>query len=147
VHHGQTDGATVHLPVFLGRFPSAPVDHELAAFYAALLGVLADPTFHRGDWQLCERSGWPGDDTFEDLVAWCWEGDRRWLVVVNLADRVASGHVRAPWDDLRGQPVRLIDPTHDVAFDRSGDDLCDGLYVHLDPWDWHLFRVELEEGT
>jgi hypothetical protein len=62
--------------------------------------------------------------------------------VVNLSATTAAGHVRAPWDDLRGQRCRLIDPTADVIFDRTGDDLCDGLYVELGPWRWHLFRVE-----
>ena len=52
------------------------------------------------------------------------------------------GHVQAPWEDLRGRSLRLVDPTQGVAFERSGDDLCDGLYVELGPWGWHLFRVE-----
>ena len=26
-------------------------------------------------------------------------------------------------------------------YERSGDDLRDGLYVALDPWSWHLFDV------
>ena len=63
-------------------------------------------------------------------------------MVVNLSAETARGHVRAPWADLRGQPCRLTDPTTDVTYDRAGDDLCDGLYVELGPWRWHLFRVE-----
>jgi hypothetical protein len=55
--------------------------------------------------------------------------------------------VRGPWDDLAGQPVRLVDPTQDVTYDRSGDDLVAGLYVDLAPWGWHLFRVETEAVT
>ena len=38
--------------------------------------------------------------------------------------------------------VRLVDPTNDVAYERDGDDLVDGLYVELAPWGWHLFRVD-----
>ncbi len=132
----------MHLPVFLGRYPAEPVDAELADFHRRLLAALADPTFRTGTWQLCERSGWPGNDGFEHLVAWCWDGEPRWLVVVNLDDTTAAGHVRAPWDDLRGRRWRLVDPTRDVAFDRAGDELRDGLYVELDPWCWHLFRLE-----
>ena len=142
VHHGQADGRKVRLPVFLGRFPPEQVDADMAEFHRRLLAALDDPTFRTGTWQLCDRSGWPGDDTFEDLVAWSWEGGSRWLVVVNLSAETARGHVRAPWADLRGQPCRLTDPTTDVAYDRAGDDLCDGLYVELGPWRWHLFLVE-----
>ena len=142
VHEGQLEGRKVHLPMFLGRFPSEPGDPELESFYESLLSVLSDPTFRRGQWHLCERSGWPGNDSAENLVTWCWDGDTRWLVVVNLSGAIATGHVRAPWEDARGHQWRLVDPTHGTTFDRTGDDLCDGLYVQLAPWDWHLFRVE-----
>jgi hypothetical protein len=37
--------------------------------------------------------------------------------------------------------VLLHDPTQDVSFERSGDDLNDGLYVELRGWGWHLFHV------
>ena len=77
-------------------------------------------------------------------MSWCWEGDTRWLVAVNLGDESAAAMVRAPWDDLAGHQVRLVDPTNDVTYDRSGDDIVAGLYVELAPWGWHLFRVETE---
>ena len=142
VHHGQVEGRRVRLPVFLGRFPHEPPDPDLVAFHTRLLAALADPTFRHGRWELCERSGWDGDDRFLDLVAWTWQGETRWLVVVNLGDRTAAGTVRTDWEDLRGRIVRLADPTNDVTFERSGDELIDGLYVELGPWAWHLLRVE-----
>lgn len=146
VHDGQMEGARVHLPVFLGRFPDEPVDADLLRFHESLLRALADPAFHRGTWAACDRSGWPGDDTYLDLVSWRWEGDSRWLVVVNLSPGTATGHVTVPWPDLRGREVRLVDPTHDTSFTRAGDDLNDGLFVQLGPWDWHLLRLEADAG-
>jgi Alpha amylase, catalytic domain len=141
VHNGQLEGATVHLPVFLGRYPIEPTEEALLAFYRSFLPALADPTFRHGHWQLCDRSGWPGDNRYQNLVAWCWEGDARWLIVVNLSDGTAAGQVRTPWTDLRGQQWHLTDPTHDIVLARSGDDLVDGLFVELDPWNWHMFRI------
>ena len=91
---------------------------------------------------MCDRSGWPGNNSFENLVAWSWEGDTRWLIVVNLSDGTAAGRVRAPWQDLRGHRWQLVDPTRGVSFDRDGDDLVDGLYVELDAWHWHLLRID-----
>ena len=146
VHDGQLQGRRVRLPVFLGRFPGEPVDDAVAEFYRTLLSTLADPTFRDGRWELCDRSGWPGNTSFENLVAWCWEGDTRWLVVVNLSDGTAAGRVRAPWQDLRGHRWQLLDPTRDVSFDRDGDDLVDGLYVELDAWHWHLLRIDPPPG-
>ncbi len=37
LHEGQFEGWRVRLPVFLGRRPAEPVDHDLAAFYDRLL--------------------------------------------------------------------------------------------------------------
>ena len=141
VHNGQLEGALTHLPVFLGRYPTEPTDAALLAFYRAFLAALADPTFRQGHWQLCERSGWAGDDRYQNLLAWCWEGDTRWLIIVNLSGGTAAGLVRTPWHDLRGRQWHLADPTQDLVFLRSGDDLVDGLFVELDAWKWHMFRV------
>ena len=142
VHNGQLEGATVRLPVFLGRYPTEPTDGTLVAFYRTFLPTVADPTFRHGSWQLCDRSGWPGDDRYQNLLAWCWEGDSRWLIVVNLSESTAAGLVRAPWDDLRGRHWQLTDPTQNSTLLRSGDDLVDGLFVDLDAWRWHMFRID-----
>jgi glycosidase len=144
VHNGQLEGWTVHLPVFLGRYPIEPTDPGLNAFYHSVLPSLSDPTFREGRWQLCDRSGWPDDDRYRNLVAWCWEGDTRWLIIVNLSDDIAAGLIRAPWPDLRGRTWNLTDPSHLTAMDytRSGDDLVDGLFVELDAWNWHMLRID-----
>ncbi|HEX4688429.1 MAG TPA: hypothetical protein VH228_16740 [Nocardioides sp.] len=142
VHDGQTRGWRTHLPVFLGRFPEEPTDLDLEAFYRSLLDALSDPTFHQGEWRLCRTSGWENNDTAAQIVSWCWTGESRWLVVVNLGADGAAAHVAAPWRELRARTVHLHDPTQDISFDRSGDDLDDGLYVELPGWGWHLFRVD-----
>jgi glycosidase len=142
VHDGQADGYRIRLPVFLGRYPREAADAELQTFHRLLWTALRDRTFREGAWQLCDRWGWEGNDAAVNLVAWAWDGVSRWLVVVNLSDSTSKGLVRAPWHDLRGRSVRLLDPTNDVTYERSGDDLTDGLYVELGPWGWHLFRVD-----
>ena len=158
VHDGQLEGRRVFVPVFLGRAPDEPPDADLERWYRALLGVVRDPVLHAGRWQLCERWGWPGNDRWSQIVAWCWEGSgpddkapevtapadvHRWLIVVNLGADQAAARVAVPrsWGVLRGADVRLVDPVHDTAFDRSGDELLDGLYIQLDPWGSHLFSV------
>ena len=142
VHNGQIEGATIHLPVFLGRYPAEPIDAALLAFYRSFLPALADPTFRSGRWRLCDRLGWPGDNRYQNLVAWCWEGDTRWLIVVNLSGDTAAGLVRTPWADLRGRQWKLADPTQDLIFVRSGDDLVEGIFVELDAWRWQMFRID-----
>jgi hypothetical protein len=147
IHHGQVEGWTVHLPVFLGRYPDEPTNPAVERFYRTLLPVLAEPGLRHGQWQLCELSGWSGDARYDDLVAWCWRGDVRWLIVTNLSDQVAAGLVRVPWPDLRGRHWTLVDPTQQMRFDRAGDDLVDGMYVELAAGGWHLFRIEPQEAV
>ena len=94
------------------------------------------------------RSGWEGNDAWRSLVAWGWRDDGpRKLVVVNLGDAPSSGHVSLPWDDLRGRSWRLEDGATGEVYERSGDDLRDGLYVALDPWGWHLFDLDTARGV
>jgi glycosidase len=153
VHDGQLEGRTVQLPVFLGRRPHETADLELRTFYEKLLAALEDRVFRDGDWQLGDSSGWDGNDASQSLVVWGWRGESRKLVVVNLGGEPASGHVSLPWDDLRGRVWQLDDAASGERYERSGDDLRDGLYVALGPWCWHLFdlaplatRVETAAG-
>jgi len=142
VHEGQLDGRRVQLPVFLSRRPDEEPDTDLRAFYERLLRGLSDGVFRTGLWQLAERTGWEGNEHWQDLVAWSWhDGEARKLFVVNLGEARAEGHVSLPWDDLRGRTWRLTDALGDAVYERSGDDLRDGLYVALDAWSSNLFDL------
>jgi Alpha amylase, catalytic domain len=143
VHEGQLEGRKTQLPVFLGRRPEEGAEPDLRAFYERLLEALRDPVFRSGDWQLAEVGGWEGVGSWQSLVAWGWRDHTpRKLVVVNLGDAPAAGHVSLPWDDLRGRSWRLRDSSTDRVYQRSGDDLRTGLYVELEPWHWHLFDLQ-----
>ena len=50
-------------------------------------------------------------------------------------------YVLLPWDEVRGRTWWLDDASSGEGYERSGDDLRDGLYVALDRWSWHLFDV------
>jgi hypothetical protein len=141
VHDGQLEGRTVKLPVFLGRRPHETADVDLRAFYEKLMAALEDRVFRDGEWQLGESSGWDGNDAWQSLVVWGWRGESRKLVVVNLGCEASSGHVSLPWDDLRGRVWQLDDAASGERYERSGDDLRDGLYIALGPWSWHLFDL------
>ncbi|MBV8809773.1 MAG: alpha-amylase [Acidobacteriaceae bacterium] len=141
-YEGQFEGRKVKLPVFLGRRPDEPVDQDLFAFYSRLLKAINAPAFREGRWSLCERSGWPEDSSYLNLVAWSWRnGDDCCLVVVNLTSSSAQGQVRTPWNELRGRMWRLSDSLSGASFERNGDEmLSPGLYVGLGPWQYHLLR-------
>ena len=69
---------------------------------AAAARALADDVFRDGEWQLGERSGWDGNDTWENLVAWGWRGESRKLVVVNLSGGPRQATSRCPGTSCAG---------------------------------------------
>src|SRR6516162_9682536 len=143
-HEGQFEGRKIRLPVFLGRRPPEPADPALQAFYKRLLHAIDAPVFRGGQWALCNRTGWPDNPSYQNLVAWSWvEANDRYLIVVNLSDSAAQARVQVPWDELRGKTWRLVDALSDATYDRNGDEMRDpGLYVDLKPWDCQLFRLQ-----
>jgi len=143
LHEGQFEGRKVRLPVFLGRRPAEPVDPDLMAFYGRLLLETHRDVFRHGEWRLCERSGWPDNQSCLGILAWCWVKDAvRTLIVINFRQEAAQGRVQVPWDELRGQKWRLDDVLSGESYERSGNEMREaGLYVDLKPWQCHFFRV------
>jgi hypothetical protein len=149
-HQGQFEGRKVKLPVFLGRSPREPVDESIRSFYRKLLESVNSPVFRDGEWSLCERSGWPDNSSFLNVVGWSWsKEDRRYLIVVNLSDTVAQARVRLPWPGLREQTVRLEDVLSGDRYDRNGYEVeREGMYVELLPWAYHFFHCQYQtEGV
>jgi hypothetical protein len=143
LHEGQFEGRKKRLPVFLSRRPEEQVDHDLASFYERLLKEAGRDIFRNGAWSLCEQSGWPDNQSCLNILAWCWtKDDERYLIVVNFSAGSSQALVRVTWDELRGRTWRLDDRISGEVFDRSGNDMRDaGLFVDLNPWQYHLFRV------
>ena len=141
-HEGQFEGSKVRLPVFLGRRPKEPVDNDLRDFYAKLLAAIKDPVFREGQWSLCDRTGWPDNQSYLNLVTWNWiKGEDHFLIVVNLSDHRSQATVKVDWKNLAGNTWRLTDALSYAAYERSGDDIqSSGIYVDLGPWDYHFFR-------
>jgi hypothetical protein len=141
-HQGQFEGRKVRLPVFLGRCPDEPVDPGLQAFYTKLLEAVNRPAFREGQWSLCDRTGWPDNSSFLNLVAWSWVKDgERYLIVVNLSDRPVQARVQVRWSDTGGATWHLIDALAGTVYERGGDEmLSPGLYIELGPWSHHFFQ-------
>jgi hypothetical protein len=141
-HEGQFEGRKVHLPVFLRRRPAEPVDEELRNFYQKLVAAIESPVFRDGEWQLCERIGWPDNDSFLNLIAWtrAKDGDR-YLVIVNLSEKTSQARVQVAWQDVAEKTWRLTDRLSGLSYDRSGSEMStSGLYVELGAWGHNLFE-------
>jgi hypothetical protein len=142
-HEGQFEGRRVRLPVFLGRRPHEPLSEELGSFYRSLLQALRDPVFHKGEWTLCERTGWPDNRSFLNIVSWCWRsGQERRLIIVNLSGEPSQALIQVPWNVPSGKSWLLKDLITWHGFERDGGEmLAPGLYVDLPGWGYHFFRV------
>jgi hypothetical protein len=141
-HEGQFEGRRVRPPVFLSRRPEERSDADLQHFYKTLLTSLRERDFKEGEWSLCERTGWPDNQSFLNVVAWCCrKDDARHLIVVNLSDQQSQAQVRLPWDDVRGRSWSLTDAFTGQVYERDGTQMREaGLYVDLNPWGYHLLK-------
>ncbi len=139
-HHGQFEGLKVKLPVFLTRRPFEEVDGELSAFYVRLLDVIDLPVLRMGSWRLLERSGWPDNTSFMNLVSWCWQKDGEiCLIVVNLSECPSQARVHISGVDLAGRTLVMKDLMSGKVYEGSGNETAEiGLYVDLGPWAYHV---------
>jgi hypothetical protein len=144
-HEGQFEGRRVRPPVFLRRRPDEPPDHQRSAWYRSLLGAIEAHRVRRGQWRLLEVTGWPDNQTCQNLLAWSWSGDDdgdRHLVVVNFSDAPAQARIGLGWPDLRAHRWEFRDLMQGVRFQRDGDELDDpGLFVALEAREFYLLKV------
>jgi hypothetical protein len=141
-HDGQFEGRKAKLPVFLQRRPQEPVDRGLQDFYKKLLRALRNDDFKHGQWQLCERTGWPDNQSYLNLVAWCLTHERaRHLIVVNLSDTTVQGRVWLPGSALEDKQWHMTDEISGTVYERHGTEIREaGLYIDLHPWEFHMLK-------
>jgi hypothetical protein len=139
-HEGQFEGRKVRLPVFLRRRPEEVVDQDLQYFYKQLLNATGRACFRDGHWTLCERSGWPDNGTFRNLLAWSWlKGSERYLIVINFSGSSSQAQVQVPWPDAGQDEWLLQDEISGALYQRSGKEM-QGLFVNLGSWQYHFFK-------
>jgi hypothetical protein len=139
-YEGQFEGRKVRVPVFLARRPPEPVDKDLEAFYTTLSAAINHPLFHDGEWNLLDRSGWPDNARFQNLLAWGWHTDNdRYIIAANLSDSAAQALIHIPWAEH--QTWDMTDVFTNTTYKRNGDEIAKhGLYVELTAWGFHFLH-------
>jgi Alpha amylase, catalytic domain len=147
LYEGQIEGRRIRLPVFLSRRQLEPIDTDLQSFYRQLLSSVKEAGLSQAAWRLCERTGWPDNSSYLNLVAWCWDQDEaRYLVVVNLSQYQSQARIQLPWDNLAGKSWHLTDVLSGDTFNREGDELrATGLYVDVPAWRFHFLRFQPDQ--
>jgi len=148
LYEGQCEGRRVSPPVFLGRRPVEPIDADLRAFHHTLLAAVKEAGLREGEWQLCERTGWPDNSSYLNLGAWCWDQCQEcYLVVVNLSEYRSQGRVQLPWNELAGRTWQLMDVLSGEMYERDGGEMQSaGLYVDLPAWGFHFLRFQSDRS-
>jgi hypothetical protein len=141
-HDGQFEGRKIKVPVWLRHWPPEEAQIDLQNFYRELLAAVDSDCFHKGEWTLCDRQGWPDNPSWRNILAWCWgAGEERYLIVLNWSDYRSQALVRIPWPDIGGVSWKLIDVLNGEEYDRDGNQIQDqGLYVDLENWSCHFLK-------
>jgi len=146
-YDGQLEGRRVKMPVQLGRWPDEPLDEQIHAAYVRILRFAREPLLHDGQWRLLYATG-AGDDSFNDLVAYCWRShDRLAVIALNLGASASQGHIRVGDDLAAGHAFDFVDALTDARYRWTRDSLLEtGLYVRLEAGAAHLFTVQPMAG-
>lgn len=144
-HQGQLEGKLKRISPHLIRGPHEEPDAALQKFYTSLLTVMQRPVFRQGTWQLLEcTSAWDGNPSWEDFIAFAWQGRDRELVlvVINYAPHDGQCYLRMPVTERAFGQWQLHDLMSGVTYDRNGNDLLSkGLYLGMSAWQYHVFEV------
>ena len=144
-HQGQFEGRKKRIPIHLCRGPSETTDPEWRELYEHLLRCVHHPAVRDGEWRLLECTpAWEGNWTWNGFIAFAWRGwnGQRLLVTVNYAGNQGQCCVRLPFQDIRGQVIRLNDLMGSASYHWEGDPLLfPGLYLDMPEWGYHVFEV------
>lgn len=145
LHQGQFEGRKTRVPVFLGRRPHEPVQPDVERFYMKLLDFLKVDTIRNGGWSTCQVTGWVDNLSYRNLLAWEWADEKeRLLVVINLSDQQAQGHVFSDFGYPPGKTLQMFDFITGELYTRDSDEMNHaGLFAGLRPWGAHAFSFEI----
>src|SRR5262249_23136380 len=94
-YDGQFEGRKQRTNNHLARRAAEDPDPVVADFYTRLLSCLKRPEVSQGVWQLRDcRMAWEGNQSFEQFVAFTWEGEEGELLLVAVNYGSAPGQCR-----------------------------------------------------
>jgi hypothetical protein len=143
-YEGEFEGRQAHASIHLARRAAEKPDEGLRAFYGRLLESLQRPETHDGVWRLCAcRAAWEGNATWDNFIAFTWEGTAgKLLVVVNYAATRSQCYAEVALKDCPSGVVVLTDLLGEDRYERDGRALQrEGLYLDLPGWAYNVFDL------
>jgi glycosidase len=145
IFEGQTRGYKIKIPVQLGRGAIEEDDKSIMEFYYKLLRVIPGREFNEGKWSLCEiKPVGINDNSFNNIISYQWlTEDQRLLIAVNYSPTSSKAHIIIDKIDYGLIEWSFTDLLTGNDYNYRGKNLNgNGLYVELDGWKSHIFRVE-----
>jgi hypothetical protein len=143
-YEGEFEGRRAHASIHLARRTAEKPDQGVRAFYGRLLESLQRPETHDGVWRLCAcRAAWDGNATWDNFIAFTWEGPTgKLLVAVNYAPTPSQCYAEVALKDCPSGVVALTDLLGEDRYQRDGRALQrEGLYLDLPAWAYNVFDL------
>lgn len=145
IFEGQTRGYKIKLPVQLGRGAIEEDDINLIEFYDKLLRGAPGREFDVAEWSVCEtKPVGMNDNSHNNIISYQWSiDDQRLLITVNYSSYSSKAHIIIDNINYEFFNWRFTDLLTGNEYNYKGEDLNkNGLYIELDGWKSHIFRVE-----
>jgi hypothetical protein len=114
-------------------------------FYNNLLKIIPGREFDNGEWSLCKvKPASSSDYSFNNIISYQWWTDKdRLLIVVNYSLISSKAHLIIEDIDFGLFNWKFTDLFTRNEYIYKGKDLREnGLYIELEGWNSHIFRVE-----
>jgi len=145
IFEGQTRGYKIKVPVQLGRGSMEEEDDDIMKFYNKLLRIFPKEEFNDAKWSICEiKPAGQNDDSYNNFISYQWlTENQRLLIAVNYSSTYSKAHIIIDSINFEHYDWRFIDLLTGNEYNYKGENLSkNGLYIELDDWMSHIFRVE-----
>jgi len=145
IFEGQTRGSRIKIPVQIGRRPVEEEDIDLKGFYEKLLRAIPGKEFDDANWSLCNaKLAGQDDESYKNIISYQWlTEDQILLIAVNYSSNYSKAHIITNNINYGQNNWRFTDLLVGNEYNYKGKDLENyGLYIELEGWKSHIFRVE-----
>jgi hypothetical protein len=145
VFEGQTHGHQIKLPVQLKRSPTEEEDIQLIEFYDKLFQIIPGKNYNDAKWSLCTVAPVNSEDkSYKNIIAYQWVlNDEPLIIVVNYSLNKSKAQIKLDNSKIGSFNCTFFDLLNDAQYTYKAEDLKEfGLYVDLDDWKGHIFKLK-----
>lgn len=139
-HLFQLLGRPARLPIQCVR-DMFPVDKEIWHYYAHMLRVASEPSFHGGQWSLKDLRP-AGDNSVENVLCWQWKQMNTCkVVVINYSDRPSACVL--PLKGSEAADGKLCEELSGTVTKVSAQTRAEGVKLELKPFESKIFTFAI----